>query len=201
LTRHQFGNDAAFFHSGSFLIEVAPRGRKYFERLEQQAEQEAQRPAVSAEAQLSEPLIFVSCGQSTTAERQLGQEVARLVGEETGCLAYFAQDQATLEGLTENILKKLHQAVAFIAIMHPRGNVSNPNTTESTWVRGSVWVEQEIAIAAFVSQALQRPMRVRAYIHEHSARRRTRPVASESQALSRRFRNLRGLSRAASLVA
>jgi hypothetical protein len=51
--------------------------------------------------------------------------------------------------------------------MHPRGTVSNPNSaTEAPWVRGSVWVEQEIAIAAFIAQALQRPMRVRAYVHE-----------------------------------
>jgi hypothetical protein len=112
-------------------------------------------------------LIFVSCGQSTSAERQLGQDIAKLVEQLTGCLAYFAENQNSLEGVTENILKRLHIAAGFIAIMHPRGNVSNPNTaTSQTWVRGSVWVEQEIAIAAFISQALQRPMRVRAYIHE-----------------------------------
>src|SRR5258708_1844092 len=40
LTRYQFGNDAGFFHTDSFLIEVAPQGRKYFEELEQRAEQE-----------------------------------------------------------------------------------------------------------------------------------------------------------------
>jgi hypothetical protein len=51
--------------------------------------------------------------------------------------------------------------------MHPRGNVSNPNNPEGLpRVRGSVWVEQEIAIAAFISQALQHTMRVRVFIHE-----------------------------------
>lgn len=87
--------------------------------------------------------------------------------EKTGCTAYFAENQKTLEGVTEHILKGLNDAVGFIAIMHPRGDVSNPRDPgEPAWVRGSVWVEQEIAIAAFVSQALERPMQVRCYVHD-----------------------------------
>lgn len=155
--------DRAFFHTGSFFIEIEPRGRKYFEDLEQRAEREATR----TDASPREPLIFVSCGQSTPAERKLGQEIAKLVEKETGCRAYFAENQNSLEGVTENILKRLHTASGFIAIMHPRGNVSHPNSTSGQfWVRGSVWVEQEIAIAAFISQALEHPLRVRAYVHE-----------------------------------
>src|SRR5216684_7841582 len=53
-------------------------------------------------------LIFVSCGQSTPAERQLGQAIAKLVEEKTGCTAYFAENQTNLEGVTENILKRLN---------------------------------------------------------------------------------------------
>jgi len=156
--------DRTFFHTGSFFIEIAPRGRKYFEELEQRAEDEARQPVPSLQA---EPLIFVSCGQSTAAERKLGQAIADLVEKETGCRAYFAENQNTLEGVTENILKRLRIASGFIAIMHPRGNVTNPSSTSGqSWVRGSVWVEQEIAIAAFISQALEKPMRVRAYVHE-----------------------------------
>jgi len=116
--------DRTFFNAGSFFIEIAPRGRKYFEELEQRAEQEARKTAASP----AEPLIFVSCGQSTPAERKLGQEIAKLVEKETGYRAYFAENQNTLEGVTENILKRLHTAVGFISIMHPRGNVSNPNS-------------------------------------------------------------------------
>jgi hypothetical protein len=113
------------------------------------------------------PLVFVSCGQSTVAERQLGKTIAKLVEEETGCTAYFAENQTNLVGVTENILKRLNDAVAFIAIMHPRGDVTNPkDRNEPAWVRGSVWVEQEIAIAAFVSQALDRPIQVRSYVHQ-----------------------------------
>jgi hypothetical protein len=58
--------DRAFFHTGSFSVEVAPQGRKYFEGLEQRAEHEAKKSATSP----GEPLILVSCGQSTPAERQ-----------------------------------------------------------------------------------------------------------------------------------
>jgi hypothetical protein len=113
------------------------------------------------------PLIFVSCGQSTPTERQLGQAIAKLVEQKTGCTAYFAENQTSLEGVTENILRRLNDAVGFIAIMHPRGDVTNPrDRSEPASVRASVWVEQEIAIAAFISQALDRPMQVRSYVHE-----------------------------------
>jgi len=131
-----------------------------------------QRPKpLSANREPNEQLVFVSCGQSTTAERELGKAIAKLVEQETGCRAYFAENQNTLEGVTENILKRLHDAAAFIAIMHPRGDVSNPNNKNAqSWVRGSVWVEQEIAIAAFISQALQRPLKVRSYVHQNIQR-------------------------------
>jgi hypothetical protein len=158
--------DRTFFYTGSFLVEIAPRGRKYFEELEQRAELEAKNVTVTA-VPPKEATIFVSCGQSTPAERELGKEIARLVEQKTDYAAYFAENQSTLEGVTENILKRLHDAVGFIAIMHPRGNVSNPNNPEGLpRVRGSVWVEQEIAIAAFISQALQRALRVRVFVHE-----------------------------------
>lgn len=115
----------------------------------------------------NEALIFVSCGQSTAAERDLGKQIARLVEGTTGCKAYFAENQTSFEGVTENVLKRLHAAAGFIAVMHPRGLVSNPNDSNaSSWVRGSVWVEQEIAIAAFISQVLDRHIEVRAYVHE-----------------------------------
>jgi hypothetical protein len=41
---------------------------------------------------------------------------------------------------------------------------------ELSWCRGSVWVEQEIAISAFISQALKRPLHERAYVHENIRR-------------------------------
>jgi len=47
--------------------------------------------------------------------------------------------------------------------MHPRGVVKFPNGLEQ--VRGSVWIEQEIAMAAYITQILERPIKVAPYIH------------------------------------
>ncbi|MGB9485787.1 MAG: hypothetical protein WCD04_06720, partial [Terriglobia bacterium] len=104
-----------------------------------------------------------SCGQYTDEEKRLGRQVAGLVRELTPFRPYFADFQSSLEALTENILGRLHKCVGFIAIMHPRGDVLFRGGTRHT--RGSVWIEQEIAIAAFVVQVLNRPVNVAAYIH------------------------------------
>jgi hypothetical protein len=108
--RAQFeGNDAKFFYMDSFRIEIAPQGRRYFEELEQLAEA----TGASAFAAIpSAPLVFVSCGQSTPTERELGEAVARLVEQETGCRSYFAQNQTTFDGVTENVLKALYGPLA-----------------------------------------------------------------------------------------
>src|SRR6266446_2533585 len=140
-------------------------GKSAIEEYRHKPELSTREPITLREAK--SPVIFVSCGQSTPAERLLGKAIAKLVEEKTGCVAYFAENQTTLEGVTENILKRLNDATGFLAIMHPRGDVNNPRKpSEPASVRGSVWVEQEIAIAAFISQALERPMQVRCYIHE-----------------------------------
>ena len=111
--------------------------------------------------------VFISCGQVTQAEKHLGIEVAQLVREQTPFEAYFAENQTELEGVTENILKALFGAVGFIGIMHPRGSVIDVRSEPPKILgcRGSVWIEQEIAIAAFIRQALGRPFPVLAYVH------------------------------------
>ena len=107
--------------------------------------------------------VFISCGQVTEAELRLGSDVSRLVKELTPFEPYFAQNQQSLEGLTKNILDGLERSVGLIAIMHPRGQVISPFGKKH--VRASVWIEQEIAIAAFITQVLKRPIKVSAYIH------------------------------------
>ncbi len=161
------GTEAAVYISGELSKIPSPLNMVKVEIEERRHKPKPSGAIAVVNSTLAESLVFVSCGQSTPGERQLGQQIAKLVEQETGCIAYFAENQTTLEGVTENILKRLHDAVGFIAIMHPRGSVSNPsNPTRAAWMRGSVWVKQEIAIAAFISQALQRPMQVRAYVHE-----------------------------------
>jgi hypothetical protein len=106
---------------------------------------------------------FISCGQQTAEERGLGEQIAALVREKTGYGGYFAQQQTSLEGVSKHIFEAIHSADAFIAVMHRR-DVFNDRDAE---YRGSVWVEQEIAIAAFMQQALGRGMPARAYVQRH----------------------------------
>lgn len=86
-----------------------------------------------------------------------------MVSELTLFDPYFAEYQTSLDGLTENIFKALDQAVGFISVMHHRGNVI---AAERKVIRASVWVEQEIAIAAFLVQALKRKIHAAAFIEE-----------------------------------
>jgi len=118
---------------------------------------------VGTQGRESGSTVFISCGQATAAERKLGLAVSKLVQQLTPHQPYFAQNQSSLDGLTKNILEALNDSVGLIAIMHPRGKVISPGNTQHT--RASVWIEQEIAIAAFITQALKRPIRVNAYIH------------------------------------
>src|SRR6267143_2201178 len=83
---------------------------------------------------------------------------------DAGYEPYFAENQSSLKGLHENILSKLNECSGFIAVMHPRGMVSFPGGAKHT--RGSVWIEQEVAIAAFMTQYSGRNIEVAAFIHE-----------------------------------
>lgn len=108
-------------------------------------------------------LVFVSCGQMTEEEKVLGNQVCALVRELTPHQPYFAENQSSLEALTTNILASLDEAVGLIAIMHPRGVVTFPDQHQQA--RASVWIEQEIAIAAYLTQILKRPLKIAPYIH------------------------------------
>ena len=106
------------------------------------------------------PIVFVSCGQVTAGEQRLGRDVCELVRELTDYEPYFAETVTSLGGLTQNIFKRLHEAAAYVFILHARGQVSFGNG-EST--RASVWVEQEVAITAFLTQILSKQCHVAAY--------------------------------------
>ena len=107
----------------------------------------------------SKHIVFISCGQQTGEEKQLGEAIQRLVRELTPFEPYYAEYQTTLEGLTKNIFGALNRCVGLIAVMHHRGRVDPP----CNLIRASVWVEQEIAIAAFLRGALGRSIEVAAF--------------------------------------
>jgi hypothetical protein len=108
--------------------------------------------------------VFISCGQQTPAEIALGKRMAQLVAENTGLEGYFAEYQQSLEGVTGNIFNAIRSSAAFIAVMHRRDALPKGE------FRGSVWIEQEIAIAAFLAQSLGAAPPARVYI-QHGIRR------------------------------
>jgi hypothetical protein len=112
----------------------------------------------------SDKFVFISCGQVTEEEKSLGRTIAQLVEDLTPFKAYLAQNQSGLEGLTENILRALNRCVGLIVVMHPRGRVKGMHGAQFT--RGSVWIEQEIAIAAFLTQVVHRKLKVAAFVHK-----------------------------------
>jgi len=114
------------------------------------------------------PLVFISCGQCTPDEIALGNAVERFIRDKTLYEPYFAEQQNTLDGLVTNILSALRRASAFIGIMHHRGTISTPGGGIVT--RGSVWVEQELAICAFAQHVLDRQLAVVIYLQRGISR-------------------------------
>ncbi len=106
--------------------------------------------------------VFISCGQSSEEERELGLTIATRVSQFTPFVGYFAQNQQTLDGLTRDIFNAIHNSAGFIAVMHRRDQLP----TKGDEYRGSVWVEQEIAIAAFIVQSLGLRLPSRAYVQK-----------------------------------
>jgi len=106
-------------------------------------------------------IVFVSCGQSSDGEKSLGQRVADLVTEMTPFKGYFAQNQNELAGVAEHILGAINRSVGFIAVMHHRGAVTGPHPDR---IRASVWIEQEIAIAAFLRLIHRKHLPVLLYV-------------------------------------
>ena len=129
------------------------------------------------------PLVFISCGQYAQEEIELGSAMERLVREETDYDAYFAEQQNSLDGLSSNILSSLGRCAAFVGVAHHRGVVTRP---KDQITRASVWVEQEIAIAAFIQHALKRKLEVALYlqkgIHREGIREQLRLAPIEFQA-------------------
>src|SRR6266404_8735932 len=103
--------------------------------------------------------VFISCGQFTDEEKELGKQASELVKKLTNFDGYFAQDQTTLQALSENILRRLYESVGLIVIMHHRGKIEGRDIT-----RASVWIEQEVAIATLMEQILRRPLHVALFV-------------------------------------
>ncbi len=69
-----------------------------------------------------------------------------------------------MNGLDANILRALHECVAFIVVLHPRGEIVRPDGPKL--VRASVWIEQEIAIATYIQRHENRQLPIIAFKHK-----------------------------------
>jgi len=117
---------------------------------------------------VTEQFVFISCGQFTDVERRLGTQIAAMVRNITGLEPFFAEEVHDLNGLHTNILDALRNCVALIVVLHPRGKVTRPDN--SIHVRASVWIEQEIAIAAYIQRAEHRSLPIIAFRHSSIGR-------------------------------
>ena len=105
--------------------------------------------------------VFISCSQVAEEEIALGKEIEARVSALPGFRGYFAQNQDSWAGVTDHILRALYESVALICVMHHRGQVVGREGR--MLLRGSVWIEQEIAIAALMEQVLDQRIVVRLY--------------------------------------
>ena len=107
-------------------------------------------------------IVFISCGQRTDEERHLGQAIFDLVKALTPLTPFFAAEVSSVNALTTEIFQNLKNAAGFICVMHRRGEVHIGGAHVGT--RGSVFIEQEIAIASFIHQVLGQRLSVAAFI-------------------------------------
>jgi hypothetical protein len=116
-------------------------------------------------------LIFISCGQVAPEEIKLGNDICALVRELTPHEPYFAEQQPSLESFTKFILGNLDRSIALIVVIHPRGKVTYTDADgPHEKIRASVWIEQELAISAYITQIQNVPLTVRVYVKAGVAR-------------------------------
>jgi hypothetical protein len=115
---------------------------------------------------MSKPHIFVSCGQRTKEEKLLGEAICQTIRDHGVFDCFFAEAQHNLNGLHENILDALAKSDGFITAMHRRGNVNYGPDKHEPLDRASVWIEQEIAIAAYIQRTTKNDLLTAAYIEK-----------------------------------
>ena len=87
--------------------------------------------------------VFISCGQSTDREKNIGLEVERYF-RDRGFETFFAEKAHSPEALTEHIFRFLEESEYFVFIDFKRCALSGAEFA------GSLFVGQEIGIATFL---------------------------------------------------
>jgi len=105
-------------------------------------------------------IIFIACGQRELREKDLGNKVFEVVRFHKNLEPFLAEDTHSFDGLTSKIFGNLEHCSGFIAILHQREDgAENPKFRNS-----SLWINQEIAIAAFLSFREKRDIPVRVFV-------------------------------------
>jgi len=107
-------------------------------------------------------LIFICHGQ-LDREKENGLRLARLIDQTTGFRAFFAEAVHDTDGLSQHIFANLERSDGFLTVMHKRGEVEFMGRQ---FTRSSVWIQQELAIVAFLNYLRQpaRRIRVRVFV-------------------------------------
>lgn len=74
------------------------------------------------------PIFFVSCGQVTPEERQLGLKISELINGTEVFEGYFADNQSSLEGVTQNIFAQLGRCFGLICVMQAYRDIATYHT-------------------------------------------------------------------------
>ncbi len=91
---------------------------------------------------LPQARVFISCGQRDDTEKELGFACQRHL-RKRGFKTYLAEEVQSLDGLTENIFRHLRTS-EYAVFIDPKRESLGDDTC-----RGSLFVNQELAIAAF----------------------------------------------------
>jgi hypothetical protein len=109
-------------------------------------------------------LVFVSCGQETSEERTLGKQICASIDQSPRARSFYAQLVHSPGDLNAEVFSALSKCDAFLAVMHERGAVKYRDHPR-IW-RGSVWIQQEIAILCYRMFLQKRALPIRVYAQE-----------------------------------
>jgi hypothetical protein len=95
--------------------------------------------------------VFISCGQRYDREIEIGREVGEYFKRKNFC-TYLAERVHSSDALTENIFKFLKQSEYYVFIDFKRDQINKKclQRKKNKQFRGSLFVNQELAIATFL---------------------------------------------------
>jgi len=109
---------------------------------------------------MARKFIFISCGQETKEELQLGKDIKVLV-EKQDMEGFLAQTVHSADELNKTVFEAIQGCSGFCAVMHRRGEVVYKKYPRTH--RASVWIQQEIALLMYRRLFHARPIPIRVF--------------------------------------